>query len=92
MSESNSAGDTKTSNFEDMLLDLIAKSEVQGAILRILLMRYFTNEDKELIEELIHKSQSLLKNKQELSRTDEIMHEKQLKYLDLYLPKSKHPN
>lgn len=92
MSESNSAGDTKTSNFEDMLLDLIAKSEVQGAILRILLMRYFTNEDKELIGELIHKSQSLLKNKQELSRTDKIMHEKQLKYLDLYLPKSKHPN
>lgn len=88
MSESNSTNSTQISNYENMFLDLIAKSEVQGAILRILIMRYFTNEDKELVKELIHGSQSLLKNKQELSLTDKIMHEKQLKYLNSYLPKS----
>ncbi|TNV05053.1 hypothetical protein FH869_00910 [Providencia rettgeri] len=87
MSESKSISSDQVPAQQDILLNIMAQVDVQWNILNVLVTKYLTDEDKEQIRKSIHDIQARVRNKKELSITDKVLHEKQLIFMDMILPK-----
>ncbi|EPE9075460.1 hypothetical protein M2010_003851 [Providencia stuartii] len=85
MSETNNVDSVQFSDTDEVLLNLIAQTGLQWTILNVLMQKYLTEDDKELIRKMVSNSYEKTKQNKSSTRADLILQEKQIKYMNMYM-------
>lgn len=85
MSETNNVDSVQFSDTDEVLLNLIAQTGLLWTILNVLMQKYLTEDDKELIRKMVSNSYEKTKQNKSSTRADLILQEKQIKYMNMYM-------
>ncbi|QXX84253.1 hypothetical protein J6836_07735 [Providencia sp. R33] len=85
MSETNNVDSVQFSDTDEVILNLIAQTGLQWTILNVLIQKYLTEDDKELIKKMVVNSYEKTKQNKSSTHTDLILQEKQIKYMNMYM-------